>query len=116
MRLTKENLMLECILTDKERLDYSKVLSEKISEGQRLNDNLKSVQTQIKAEIVACEGIINSIADKLNTGKEYRSVECEIKYDFKKKTRKWIRKDTGKIVKEGIIPDEEMQEEIEVTK
>jgi hypothetical protein len=111
MRKTKDNLVLECVLTDKEKLDYSKTLSEKITEKQRLEESLKSVQTQMKADITSCEGTINSIADKINTGKEYRHVECEIKYDFKKGMKRWIRIDTGKEAKVETIREDELQEE-----
>ena len=112
MRKTKENLHLECILTDSEKLDYSKTLSENVSKRARAEEHLKSFQTQIRAEITACDATINMLAEKLNTGKEYRMVECEIKYDFEKKERTWTRKDTGEIAQQDIIPEKELQEEL----
>lgn len=112
MRKTEETLLLECIFTDQEKLQYSKEMSEAVSEKARLEESLKSVQTQLKADIVSREGKINSFADKINTGKEHREVKCEIKYDFKKKQKRWIRSDTGKVAKECIIPDYELQEEM----
>lgn len=78
MRKKNETFTLECILTDPEKLQYSKQMSEAVSTKARQEENLKSVRTQIKAEITACEEKINSLADKINTGKEYRPVECEI--------------------------------------
>lgn len=112
MRRTKENLHLECILTDKEKLAYSKELSEKITAKARAEESLKSFQTQKKAEIAGCEATINLLADRINTGREFRLVECEIKYDFKEKIRTCTRTDTGEVVRETPIPEEEMQEEL----
>ena len=112
MRKTEENIQLECILNDKEKADYAKMLAEKVTEKSGLEDSLKSAQTQMKAEITACEAMINSHANKVNTGREFRYVKCNIKYDFKKKIKSWVREDTKKVVKEGVIPFEEMQEEL----
>jgi hypothetical protein len=112
MRKTKEILQLECILTDQEKLTYSKQLSENVSKKTRQEEHLKSYQTQVKADIALCDAIINSLAEKLNMGKEYRPVECEVKYDFKKKERVWVRRDTGEIAKQDIIPEKELQEEL----
>jgi len=112
MRPTSQELELECILTDKERLQYSKGLSETISAKARAEESLKSFQTQKKAEITGFEAKINLLADKLNTGREFRLVECKIKYDFKKREKNWVRKDTGEIVRIARIHEEEMQEEL----
>lgn len=105
---------LECTLTDQEKLAYSKTLSENVSKKARSEESLKSFQTQIKAEITSCEAQINLLAEKLNTGKEYRMVECEIRYDFKMKEKKWIRTDTGEVAKQEVISEEELQEEMEL--
>lgn len=112
MRVTTQKLELECVLTDKERLKYSKELSESISSKARAEESLKSFQTQKKAEVVKLEADINMLADKLNTGREFRLVECETKYNFKKKEKSWVRKDTGEIVRIARIAEEEMQEEL----
>lgn len=112
MRKTKENLHLECVLTDQEKLDYSKQLSENVSKKTRAEEHLKSFQTQIRAEITACDATINMLAEKLNTGKEYRMIECKIEYDFEKKEKVWIRKDTGEIAQQDIIDEKELQEEL----
>ena len=112
MRKTKEELHLECILTDQEKLNYSKQLSESVSKKTRSEEHLKSFQTQSRAEITACDATINLLAEKLNTGKEYRGVECEIEYNFETKERVWRRKDTGEIARQDIIPEKELQEEL----
>ena len=112
MRKENEDLHLECILTDQEKLDYSKELAENISKKARSEESLKSFQTQMKAEIASCDAKINLMAEKLNTGKEYRMVDCKIEYRFKTNTKIWTRLDTMETLKECAIPAEEMQEEL----
>jgi hypothetical protein len=110
MRKTKENLQLECILTNEEKLTYSKNLSENISKKTRSEEQLKSFQAQMKAEITSCDAQIQIIAEKLNTGKEYRPIECDIQYNYSTKEKIWVRKDTGEIAKTDIISEFDLQE------
>ena len=105
-------MMLECLLTDKEKLGYSKELGEAISKRNRALDSLKSFQTQAKADLAGVEANIAILADKLNTGHEYRDVECDIVYDWTAKEKRWIRSDTDVTVKTDIIPEKELQERL----
>jgi dTDP-4-dehydrorhamnose reductase len=116
MRKQKDVLQLECVLNDLERLAYAKQLAEFISRRQRAEDGLKSFQSQVKGEISGHEAQINLLSEKLNTGREYRAVECEIIYDWDNKLKKWRRLDTKEIAKEDIIPERELQEELAVEK
>ena len=111
---TKETLTLECILSDKEKLAYAKEMSEAISECTRKEESLKSFQTLAKAEITSLEAKRNMLAEKLNKGKEYRSVECVILYDWEQKKKTWVRKDNGEIAKDDIIPEEELQQQLKL--
>lgn len=112
MRPTKEERTLECILTDAEKLKYSKELGEKISHCNQLEASKKSYVTQINGEILTDEARIAILAEKVYSGREYRNVECDIIYDFERGERTWVRRDTGEIVKQDIIPEELMQEEL----
>ena len=112
MRDSKRSINLECILTEQEKLKYAKEMSEHVSKKHRVEDNLKSVSTQLKSEIASHEGSINSLAEKLNSGREYRMVECNVEYDFKKGVKTIIRTDTGEIAKVEEISEEERQEEL----
>ena len=107
----KQNfLYLECILNDTEKLAYSKDLGENITLKTRSEESLKSFQTQKKAEIAGHEAKINLLADKINTGREYREVECKIEFDWDEKVKSWVRKDTGANVKTERMSDEEISE------
>ena len=114
MRKTKEMRKLECVLTDANRLNYSKELSETIQDKARHEDSLKSFTIQAKAEIQGCQEKINLLASKLSTGKEYREVEVEIVYNWQDGKRYYTRTDTGAIVDFETIPPEDMQEWIDL--
>jgi hypothetical protein len=109
----KQSINIQVNLTDAEKLKYSKEMSEAVSAKARAEDNLKSFSTQTKAEIASFDATINKIAEKLNTGKEYRLIECEVKTDFKTKTKKFIDKD-GEVVREDILTDSELQQELAI--
>ena len=109
-----ETLTLECLLTDKEKLGYSKELGEAITKKSRAEDSLKSFQTQAKSDIAMLDSKINLLADKINTGREYRLTECVVTLDFDSKEKTWTRKDTGEIAKTDIISESELQEEIAI--
>lgn len=112
MRKQKETLNVECILTEQDKLAYAKSLAENISRRQRSEDGLKSFATQAKAEITGYEAQINLFSEKINTGREYRYIECEIEYDWEAKIKKWRRVDNKEICKEDIISERELQEEL----
>ncbi len=109
-----ETQHLECILTDTEKLIYSKELSEKISNKSRTEDNLKSFSSQAKAEIAGFDARINLLAEKLNTGKEYRPIQVEVMWNYTKGEKTWVRLDTKQIIKTDIIPTDELQQELEL--
>lgn len=109
-RETKCTRSLECKLTDSEKLSYAKEMSERIGKKSASEDQLKAATTQIKADIAGHDARIQAIASKLTSGTEYRDVECEIRYDWKKKIKEIIRKDTGEIIHADIIPDKDLQE------
>jgi hypothetical protein len=74
----------------------------------------QSFNSSIKAEIESHEARAHEIGNKLTTGKEYRDIECRIDRNWETKTRRWIRLDTGEIAREDIIPEHELQEEMEL--
>ena len=110
-RKTKETLNLQCTLTNDELLKYSREMSEAISEKTRTENNLKSFAAQAKSEIAERDAKISLYSEKINTGKEYRPVECTIVYFWESKEKAWTRNDTHEVVKTDIIPESELQEE-----
>lgn len=114
MRLTEQTMQLPCVLTDTEKLEKAQIIAEAVGQCQRLEGELKTVSSEIKAKVAGYEATIALNAQHLSTGKETRSVECAISYDWKNKERIWVRKDTGEEVNRDIIPEIDLQEEAEL--
>ena len=113
-KILEEDLNVECKLTREEKLKYSEELAENINQKKRTEDSLKSYKSQAKSEIEKAEASINLLSQKISSGKEYRAVKCKVEYDWDKKTRSWIREDTGEVVKDDIIPEELFQQNMDV--
>jgi hypothetical protein len=109
MRQTKDTLLLSCILSDSEKIVYGLAQAEALQKMEEAENRKKEFDSQIKADIERYEARAHEIGHKLTSGKEYRDVECTIEYDWKEKTRRWIRKDTGEEAKNDIIPEELLQ-------
>ena len=105
---------LACKLTDTEKLQYSKSLAAAIAQKRGAEDNMKSHQTQLKAEIAGQEATINLLSEKINSGHEYREVDCVFEYNWKAKVKTLVRLDTGETVREVPIDDAEMQQRLDV--
>ena len=112
MRETKTKETLQVALTDAQKIEYSKALSEHISKKARAEDSLKSMQSSIKAEIASHDAQINCIAETLNNGFEYRSVDVAISFNFEKKIKEYFRCDTSEKIRERPLSEEELQEEL----
>ncbi len=114
MRINNEKLMLPCALTNDEKLSYGLEMATEQQRVLEAEGRKQSFNSSIKAEIETHEARAHEIGNKLTSGKEYRDVECTIERDWDAKTRRWIRSDTGEIAKEDIIPESEIQEELEL--
>jgi hypothetical protein len=112
MRKTKETLTLECILTEKQRMDYAKEMALNYNKKTAAENQLKAFKSSMNDIIDGCDAKISELNRKVDTGKEYREVNCEIDYDFDKKTKTWTRTDTKEICKDDIITEYELQEEM----
>lgn len=107
----KETIHVAVDLTDAEVNKYAREQSDYISRKARAEDNLKSSSSQIKSEIAGLEANINRLAGIINSGHEYRNIECQIEIDYKKKVKRWRDKD-GIVRKEEPASDEDMQQEL----
>lgn len=114
MRIEKEKLMLACVLTNDEKLSYDLEMATEQQRVVECEGRKQSFNSSIKAEIETHEARAHEIGNKLTSGKEYRDVECKVERNWEEKTRHWIRLDTGEIAKEDIIPEHELQEEMEL--
>ena len=90
----------------------AKNMANAVSDIETLTDRLKSVKSQIKAEIDEATAVMNSCAKKLQTGYEMRDLDCEVVYDFKGGQVLYISEETGETVKSRKMTDEDRQQEL----
>jgi hypothetical protein len=113
-RKTKETLQCQCILTDAEKLEYGIHLAECASGAARKTAALASYNKQVKAEIGLLEDEMAILSEKLNTGKEFRGIECRVVYNWETQERFWIRTDTEAVEKQDVIPEQDLQEQLKL--
>lgn len=113
-RLLTETVNCECRLEDRERLQYGKQLAAEMSKLHRLQERLASFRSQINAQIKQANAQINVLSEKLNSGVEYRDIECDVTYNWETKEKMWWRRDTRELARQDIIPEAELQEELEI--
>lgn len=101
---------LKCDFTDSEIAEAAKELARANSRKASIEQQKKDVDAQLKSEIVAQETIIGRLAAQINTGSEYRNVECRVELDTPEAGKKrTIRLDTGEEVSVKAMTDTDRQ-------
>jgi hypothetical protein len=127
MKEMKEDVDKYQELVDKARMKYNaeqldavkteitaKVVSL-LNHISQIEDDIKAYQTEKKAEIAKFEAIINLNRSKLNRGKDTQWVQVTIKKNFKEKVKIYTRNDTGEVVKELPLTEDDLQMTLEDT-
>jgi len=113
-KIVEENA--EHLFTKDEMLNMSKVLTDKLINRKSLQETRSILMKQYTNDIniLTCE--IDNITNKLNSGKEYRIMECKAHYDFAKNNKIIYHPETTEIIKESTISSEERQEKMSFIK
>ena len=77
-------------------------------------DELDTFKAQIKSDTTALEARLNSIAHKLRSGFEIRTVDCRMEMDFESNSIRFVRTDTGDLLEERAMSLEERQRELDL--
>lgn len=111
----KTNRQLKCILTKEELLVKGKQAAEKTIELGALEQDKKRIMDDFKAKISGVEADLGILANAVNTGTEFRSVEC-IEYfgDPSPEKKRIVRQDTGDEVGVEFMSSTEMQRELQI--
>ena len=109
LKVVKE---LRCALTDEELLARGQALARALEQMQKREADGKAFAANVKSDIEQYkkEGLrlTSHIAEK----SEWRPVECNEVHDFKEGTVSLIRLDTGEVISERRMWDEERQDEL----
>ena len=109
----EENRMelLECVLTEKELLEYGQQLSRRNNEVTRLESQKKATVSEFTAKVDAAKAEINVLSEKVSTGREWRKVEVEVQFNYPVAGKKRIvRLDTKELVSECNMTADELQD------
>jgi len=109
-----DKVQAKCKLTQEEILKYGREAAQAESELNNLEAKKKSYVSQIGSDILSAKARLNSASIKVREEYEFREVECDINWDWDKKVKTWVRRDTGEVHREEIITESELQEELKL--
>ena len=109
----KSTDLLECLFTEIELKTLSNELACKIIEKTELENKKKSALSDFTGKINDMKAEINLLANKINTGKEYRNVNCIITMNSPSTGLKTAQRlDTKENIWTNEMTAEELQAEI----
>jgi len=101
---------LQCTLTEEELKKYSQNLARVAQEKNEIEGRKKQAMSDFNAQIASKEADITTFAAKVNSGWEFRNVDCEWIYDWENGTKSLYRKDTDECLARDIpVEPEERQ-------
>jgi hypothetical protein len=108
----KEKRLCRYEFSKEEKTDIANDLANSVADLQRMDDNKKSVMSQIKSEMDAKQSAINLAAERHRSGFEMRDLECEVVYAYVDDVVRWIRTDTGEVAHERKMRPDERQADL----
>ncbi len=108
-RKEKTTELLKHELTTDELQEIGKRMAKALLDLADAQDELKSVQGQIKSRITIAEATAKQCAEKVRSGYEYRQTPCIAIYDYDAARVKYVREDTGELLSERSMTDDERQ-------
>jgi len=107
-------LWLPCVVTDSECLELAKQMSQLCKQKDDVEAEKARVGREFQKRIKDLSGEISGIKDVINTGLVNRHIACEKAFDYRNKLCITTRIDTGEIVEERPLYEDELQEEFDL--
>lgn len=108
-----EQRLCKYVFDEDEKRQIASDLANGVADIQRLEDQKKSVMSQLKSEIDAKQGRVNLAAEHLRSGFEMRSIDCEVVYAYSDDEVRWVRLDTLEVVHSRRMRPEERQRRLD---
>ena len=105
-------MMLDCHLTDDEKIDRGEALSSFVQDLKKLEDEKKASNTEFKEKIDNKTFEVRHLAKVIKQGFEERAVEIREVKDYDRKTIDIFRIDTGERVSPRSMAIEDAQESL----
>lgn len=103
---------LRCALTDEELLERGQALARALEQMQKREADGKAYAANVKSDIEQYKKEGQRLYHHISEKSEWRQVECEEVHDFDEGKVSLVRLDTGEVVSERRMWDEERQDEI----
>jgi len=104
---------LECLLTSEDIASFALESAKNISDNSKILVQKKESMNGFKSELDEIARRHRYLSDCVINEVETREVDCKIVYDWKSGKKAIIRIDTGEVVQEMPVTDEERQENID---
>ena len=97
---------------DDEKKDLAQVMAQNVIKGRDLEEEKKAIVSQYASQINEANAKANSAAQKLASGFEMRTIDCEELWNLDAKTITIIRLDIGEEVRERTMTNRECQQDM----
>ena len=98
--------------TEDEKKDLAQSMAQSVTKARDLEEEKKTITSQFSSQINEANANANSIAQKLGSGFEMRTIDCEERWNFETKTITTVRLDTKERVRERTMSNRECQEDM----
>jgi len=106
--------VLECVLTEQEKQEYSVILADSCVQKAGLLEEKKAVSSGFNERVKNLDETVEQKSLAIHNGSELRDVMCHYEIDRSRGKADLIREDTGEIVETRDMFDNEYQEELEL--
>lgn len=113
-RRTEATANLKYLFTDEEKRLFAIELANKIQERDQVEDELKSIKSDLKSRSDLLTAQINRLSSNLRTGHEYRQTKCEMELNFVMKHRYYYDLATGEKIGEEPFREGDYQMKLEL--
>jgi len=103
---------LSCKLSQEELLEAGSKLASTIQDIAAEEDKQQSIKSEMKAKLAELEAKRTQLAIRVQRKEEFRMVEVEREFDFEAGMYRETRSDTGEVILEREITEEERQEKL----
>ena len=106
---SSEPHILPCKMSQKEKSNAGVKLAAELEILESIEFDKKTIVQELSSKIKTHKKHIHDLSDQINRGIEMRSVDCELRLNVSKLIATLVRKDTGEIVNERPMTEEEKQ-------
>lgn len=108
----RETSSLSCKLTEAEILAYGRDLASKHAEYARIESQFTAMKTEFKGKLEEVEARLATLANRIQSGEEYRDVETLETKNWSVLTVTRTRTDTGEVLESRPMREDEKQQEL----